>query len=207
MYFRKKAGEYVYYYSNKSKGKIVHFIECSQLKKIKSENIKTFSDIGEVRRNEYRVCNYCSPIVKKLRQEKDKTEKFCMENGLLYYVHKGNLHVRTYRSEWIIRVSDNKFGMELHHKNSYEKEHSNSLHGYHKQDYKSDSILDFLKYINEHECYRTHNPLYMEVKKEPAKKGTKRWKKQKKALESKERKKQIYNVINMIDMLSDKNRS
>jgi hypothetical protein len=46
------------------------------------------------------------------------------------------------------------------------------------------------------------NPMPSFEKKEPPKKGTKRYKGQQKAMAKKERKKQIWNVINLIDSLS-----
>jgi len=59
-----------------------------------------------------------------------------------------------------------------------------------------------LEYINEHEYYRMLNPLHIVTKKEPPKKGTRRYKGQQKAIARKERKRQIWNVINLIDSLS-----
>lgn len=77
--------------------------------------------------------------------------RYFRENGLLYFLLKGNLHIRTYHSKWKVLAANNKNVLELHHKNSFEGEHDDSVPGYHKQKIFSDSLLGYLKYINEHE--------------------------------------------------------
>ena len=192
----------MFYYSIDSKEKVVHYEGCHHLKNIKSDNLKSFENIQEVRKSEYRLCSCCSPITEHLKKEQAVLENYCLENGLLYFVHKGNLHIRTHHSKWKVLASNNKNVLELHHENSYEKEHDNSVPGYHKQNFFSDSVLGYLEYINEHEYYRMLNPLHIVTKKEPPKKGTRRYRGQQKALARKERKRQIWNVINLIDSLS-----
>ena len=155
-----------------------------------------------MRKSEYRLCSCCSPITERLKKEQAVLENYCLENGLLYFVHKGNLHIRTHHSKWKVLASNNKNVLELHHENSYEKDHDNSVPGYHKQNFFSDSVLGYLEYINEHEYYRMLNPLHIVTKKEPPKKGTRRYRGQQKALARKERKRQIWNVINLIESLS-----
>lgn len=192
----------MFYYSIDSKEKVVHYEGCHHLKNIKKENLKNFENIQEVRKSEYRLCSCCSPITEHLKKEQAELENYCLENGLLYFVHKGNLHIRTHHSKWKVLATNNKGVLELHHENSYEKEHDNSVPGYHKQNFFSDSVLGYLEYINEHEYYRMLNPLHIVTKKEPPKKGTRRYRGQQKALARKERKRQIWNVINLIDSLS-----
>lgn len=192
----------MFYYSIDSKEKVVHYEGCHHLKNIKADNLKSFDSIHDVRKSEYRLCSCCSPITGHLKKEQAVLENYCLENGLLYFVHKGNLHIRTHHSKWKVLASNNKDVLELHHENSYEKEHDDSVPGYHKQNFFSDSVLGYLEYINEHEYYRMLNPLHIVTKKEPPKKGTRRYRGQQKALARKERKRQILNVINLIDSLS-----
>lgn len=192
----------MFYYSIDSKEKVVHYEGCHHLKNIKADNLKSFDSIHDVRKSEYRLCSCCSPITGHLKKEQAVLENYCLENGLLYFVHKGNLHIRTHHSKWKVLASNNKDVLELHHENSYEKEHDDSVPGYHKQNFFSDSVLGYLEYINEHEYYRMLNPLHIVTKKEPPKKGTRRYRGQQKALARKERKRQIWNVINLIESLS-----
>lgn len=192
----------MFYYSVESNSKIAHFEGCHHLKNIKPENLRTFKDIREIRNGRYRICSCCSPIIKQLRKEQNEIERFCLENGLSYFVTKCGLNIRTHHSKWKVLASNSQNKLELHHGNSYKKDHMDSVPGYHKQSCSSGSILEYMKYINEHEYYRMINPLQIFVKKEPPRKGTKRWNKQQKALKRKERKQEIWNVINLIDSLS-----
>ena len=149
----------MFYYSIDSKEKVVHYEGCHHLKNIKKGNLKSFDSIHDVRKSEYRLCSCCSPITEHLRKEQSELENYCLENGMLYFVHKGNLHIRTHHSKWKVLASNSKGLLELHHANSYEKEHDNSVPGYHKQNFFSDSVLGYLEYINEHEYYRMLNPV------------------------------------------------
>ena len=155
----------MFYYSVNSKERVVHYEGCRHLKNIKKENLKSFNSIKDVRNSEYRICSCCSPITVHLKKEQEKLEKYCLENGLLYVLHKENLYIRTHRSEWKVLASDDKNVLELHHKNSFKKEHDNSVYGFHKQNFTSDSVLGYLEYISNHDYYRMLNPLYISVQK------------------------------------------
>ena len=192
----------MFYYSNESKAKVVHYEGCYHLNNIKKKNMMSFESVKDVRKNEYRICSCCSPIMEQLKKEHTELENFCQENGLAYFVNKGNLHIRTHYSKWKVLISNNKDVLELHHKNSFEKEHDNSVPGYHRQNYVSDSIIGYMEYITNHEYYRMYNPVPVFTKKEPPKKGTKRWNKQQKVIKKKERRHEIQNVMNLIDSLS-----
>lgn len=192
----------MFYYSIKSKEKVVHFKGCHHLKNISKNNLKTFKSINDVRKSEYRICSCCSPIIASLKKEQSELRKFCLENGLLYFMHKGNLHIRTCYSKWKVLASNTKNILELHHQNSFKKEHDDSVPGYHKQNFISDSVLGYLQYINEHEHYRLFNPVQIITPKEPPRKGTKRYRAQQRTMAKKERKRQIWNVLNLINSLS-----
>lgn len=192
----------MFYYSVKSKNKVVHYQGCRHLKNIKEENLRSFESVNDIRSSDYRICSCCSPIAERLKNEQEELQKFCQKEGLSYFVSKGILHIRTYNSKWKILFSNKRNVLELHHENSFEKEHSNSVPGYHRQKCISDSIIGYMKYIVNHEHYRMYNPILPNIKTEPPKKGSKRWNKQQKAIKRKERKQKIYNVIKLIDSLS-----
>ena len=190
----------MFYYSDKSK--VVHYEGCHHLKNIKKKNMRSFDNVKDVRKGEYRICSCCSPITEHLKKEQVELENFCQENGLAYFVNKGNLHIRTNNSKWKILISNNRGILELHHENSFKKEHDNSVPGYHRQNYISDSIIGYMEYIINHEYYRMYNPLTVFAEYEPPIKVTKRWNKQQKAIKKKERRREIWNVINLINNLS-----
>ena len=192
----------MFYYSVNSKNKVVHFKDCHYVNTIKYGNLNMLESVHHVRETGYRICACCSPIVKKLRTESDALQSFCCRNGLLYFINDGNLHIQTYCSNWKILISDNQSTIELHHKNTYEKEHVDSVPGYHKQAFFSNSIMGYMEYIVKHELYRRYNPIPVVIKKAPPIKGTKRWNKQQKASKNRERKRQIQNVLRLIDSLS-----
>lgn len=196
----------MFYYSIKSRKNIVHFENCHHIKNIKIENLKTFDNIFDVRKSDYIVCSCCSPLVAQLKKEQSNLENYSLKNGLLFFMNKGILNIRTSDSKWKVLVSDNKNILELHHENKYELEHDDSVIGYHKQYCTSDSLLGYLIYINEHEYYRMLNPLKSRKKKQPPRKGTKRWNSQQRRLKKKERKQKICNVLNLIDSLSSNNK-
>ena len=75
----------MFYYSKKSRGNIVHCEGCGHINKIKSENLERFETNNEIRGGAYRMCSCCSPVMKKLRAEKAELQKFCGENGLMYF--------------------------------------------------------------------------------------------------------------------------
>lgn len=190
------------YYSIDSKEKVVHYKSCHHFKNIKKENLRSFGSIKDVRNSDYRICSCCSPVISHLKQEHEKLEKFCLENGLFYALHKGNLFVSSHSSRWKVLASDNRNVLELHHENSFKNDYSDSVKGYHKQKFTSDSVLGYFDYIINHDYYRMLNPLNTSIPKKPPKKGTKRYKNQQKYLAMKERKRKIWNVVNLIDSLS-----
>lgn len=192
----------MFYYSINSKEKIVHYDGCHHLKKIKEKNLKAFDNAKDFRNCEYKICSCCSPITKLLKHEETKLSAFCQEYGISYFLHKGQLYIRTPRSKWKVLVTGNKETLELHHKNIFKKEHDNSVPGYHRQNYTSTSIMGFMNYIAEHEQYRKRNPITISAKEEPLIKGTKRWNKQQKIIKKKERKRAIRNVISLLDNLA-----
>ena len=192
----------MFYYSIESRSKVVHYEGCHHLKKIKKENLKSSDNIHALRQSSYGICSCCSPIARHLRSERAQLEQLCQENGLSYSLKKDALHVNTHSSKWKILVSNTGCTFELHHGNSFEGEHNDSVPGYHKQNFFSDSLVGYLDYINSHEYYRMLNPLHIVTPKEPPKKGTRRYRALQKNLAAKERRRKISNVINLIDSIS-----
>lgn len=66
----------MFYYSNGSKAKVVHYEGCQHLKNIKKENLRSFDNIKELRSSEYRICSCCSPITEHLKKNKPHLKIF-----------------------------------------------------------------------------------------------------------------------------------
>lgn len=192
----------MFYYSKNSRGKVVHCEGCGHIRKIKSENLNILENAKLIRDGEYRICSCCSPIMKSLRAERAKLRKFCQENGIMYFVCSGNLHVKSPCGKWVIIVSDKRNGTELHHENLYNEQYEDSVPGYHNQHFSAGTLMGYMKYIVKHDKYRQWNPIRPKKAKKPPKKGTKGYKKYIKREKIKEKRRRVKNVLNLIDSLS-----
>ena len=192
----------MFYYSKKSRGNIVHCEGCGHINKIKPENLEKFNTNQEIRGGGYRMCSCCSPLMKKLRTEKAELQKFCGENGLMYFICDGNMHIHSDGSKWVIIVSAKRSGSELHHENLYNEHYNDSVPGYHNQHFSSNTLMGYMDYIARHDAYRRKNPLRPKKAKKPPKKGTKSYKRYIKNEKKKEKRRKVRNVLNLIDSLS-----
>lgn len=192
----------MFFYSLNSKEKIVHYKGCRYLKNIKKHNLNSVKDKCELPGSKYKICQYCSHLIKCLKSEENELEVFCQKKGLSYYLNFDELNITTPKSEWKILCDNNNKALSLHHKNTFNKEHNNSVLGFHRQNCKSKTITGFMEYITDHDHYRKQNPLLIIKSKKPPRKGSKRWKKQQKRIQKNERMRAILNVLNLIENLS-----
>ena len=199
------------FYSNNSGRKIVHSDGCFQIKRVKDDDIGIFHSVDDARQHGYRMCQCCSQTAKHYRIEKDLLIEYCLGRPVSFYFNLYDFTVRTPWSKWkIVDRADNK-GMELYHKNTRvrSKDSLSPIEGYHLQRVKMESVIDYLRYIVDHDVYKVNyhpEQLYPQPAKEaPPKKGTKRYKKQQKRLEKQKRKQSIKRVLDIIDNISEKN--
>ena len=194
----------MYYYSKKSKRKIIHTENCFYTK---NSDVGVFETITEAYDAGYRLCKHCSLLRKSYRGELKEILDFSRKNGMSVFVNNRSINISSIDSKWKI-VVDDKNEMVLYHKNEFvtDRDHLSMIDGYHLQgDVKKDSITDYLKYIVDHDHFRLIYPLYIpRVKKEksPPKKGTKRYKSAQRRIAKYERKQAISNVISLIESLS-----
>lgn len=191
------------FYSKKDNKKIVHFSNCHYVRKIKKDNLEKFNTIEEARNAGYRVCNCCAPIAGHVRKEKKAIEDFCRKEGLSFHMHDGVLIICSPRSKWKIITNGSKKKLFLYHKNENKYIKSKSMiTGYHSQAIRKDCIVEYLKYIIQHDEWRRYHPINLPVSKISApQKGTKRWRKQQTKEKRHDRKMQISNVLSMIESL------
>lgn len=99
----------------------------------------------------------------------------------------------------------------LYHKNTELRASDavSAIRGYHNQQIRFQSLLQYFTYITSHDAYRMHHPGAPRAaltkkppkQKEPPRKGTKRWHKEQTRRRAAERRRAIRNVLALIDSL------
>ncbi len=198
----------MYYYSQKSKKKILHTESCYHLGCCKKENIGSFSGLSEGFGKGYILCKHCSPLSVAMRQEKNEVYRYCLEHGgMCVKVRRRNISVKTRDSQWKIIATDFHDGFELFHKNTFSRKDDalSPIMGYHCQHVVRYSLTEILEYIVGHDSFRRANPISMEKKekkvKTPPQKGTHRYNAEQRKKRAREKRHAIHNVLNLIDSL------
>lgn len=123
----------------------------------------------------------------KYKSEESAIQEYCSHNGLCFSIENKCFRVETPRSLWKITPEDNSTCTMLYHKNELhlEKRRHDRVPGYHCQGVCYPTLLGYLEYIVEHDYFRMLNPIHpAPKKKEPPRKGTKRYRKQQKRAKS-----------------------
>ncbi len=160
-----KESYQMYYYSKKSRKKIIHMMECFHILNTDINNIGWFETLPDAYEQGYRLCKHCNPLFKYYKNEREKICDFCRENGLSVLNNRSVL-VYSIKSKWKIAL-DKKNRIVLYHKNDFKtnKDHLSEISGYHLQgDARRGSIVAYLKYIVEHDYYRMLIILYTYLK-------------------------------------------
>ncbi|MBR5140667.1 MAG: hypothetical protein IKV16_06380 [Clostridia bacterium] len=197
----------MYYYSKKSKNKIVHEMKCHHIRNIPIDRIGWFETLDEAYSGGYRLCKHCSPIAKIYRREREKILRFARENGLAVNLGSRAIFIASPRSTWRIVAGDEGEAL-LYHKNELLGGDGSGrfICAFHLQRVKMESVIEYLDYIVKHDRFRMNNPLVLVKKKEkhPPRKGTRRYEAQQKRLAKEKRKSAIQSVLALIDSLSVK---
>lgn len=196
----------MYYYSKNSRRKVIHDGDCFCIQNVDGDSIGIFKTLDEAYAHGYRLCRHCSPISIHYRKEIAEITAYCSQHAVSFFFCDKFIRVKAAHSKWKIVPADGKKGFLLYHKNTYKSEHDDEspIPGYHLQRVSKATVLGFIKYIVEHEAYRMGNPVYIRPpKREPPRKGSKRYKKQQAKAEQYARKQAIINVLNLIDNLSN----
>lgn len=194
------------YYSKNSKSKIVHFASCRHSKSMLLENLGSFETLREAQEAGYRLCKHCNPVFPFYRSTRVQTQDYCRQNGIACEIYWQYVRLWTPHSSWRIVPTDNG-EVALYHKNQWEsyRDAQSSVKGFHLQNKRCKSLLDYCKYIVEHDQYRcacpAQKPNYAKLPKPPAPKGSKRWVKEQKREAKRERRRAIDNVFNLFAQL------
>ncbi len=196
----------MYFYSKKSRSKIIHTDECHHVLGTGIDDIGSFESLHEAYDGGYRFCKHCNPMHKRYKRECEDILRMSAAHGLSVYSGNRYVSIASVISKWKITL-DNDKNMILYHKNEFKKpgDEFSEVLGYHLQgDVCKNSILSYLEYVIEHDYFRMMHPIRIpKVKKvsSPARKGTKRYKSEQRRNEKKQRKQAIRNVLELIDSL------
>ncbi len=194
----------MFYFNKQSHRKIVHYAQCHCVAHQAIHRIGWFETPSEAFESGYRPCRFCNPLRVMYRQEEREILRLCQSNGLIARYTDEYMDITSIYGQWRLVPAADGEHVSLYHKNTVGIPKGRGiLAGYHLQKVRYHTIEEFLLYIAEHDCYRMRNPLYvMQGKKEPPKKGTKRYRKQMKYAKRAAKRTAVNNVISLIDALS-----
>lgn len=193
----------MFYRCKKSHRRILHAPGCYHLAGTAPEDLIGVKSVSAAFNEGYRMCSCCNPLSKMLKAEEKDILPFCLHNGLSYELHNKSIAVITPRSQWKIALADNKPKTMLYHRNDDNVPSGNSgfLSGHHIQNVCYYNLFPYFEYILHHDTYRVRNPFYVEQKREPPRKGTKRYRKKMAMEKRRARAQSVRNVLNLIESL------
>lgn len=71
----------MYYYSKRSRSKIVHQSTCQHIQNVSVEDVGSFENLEDAYAAGYRLCRHCSPIAKLYRKESDVLQGYCQSHA------------------------------------------------------------------------------------------------------------------------------
>ena len=71
----------MYYYSKRSRSKIVHQSTCQHIQNVSVEDVGSFENLEDAYAAGYRLCRHCSPIAKLYRKESDVLQGYCQHQS------------------------------------------------------------------------------------------------------------------------------
>ena len=203
-----KRGVNMFYYSKKSRKKVLHLETCSTKALISEKNLGSFETLQEAYKQGYRLCRHCSPLVRQYRQVEDECCTYSMKKGIEFIHTDRALIVKTPFSKWQVVPSENGQRLQLYHKNTYKSANDSQslVPGYHLQNVRKGTLQGYFEYIANHDDYRLRNPveIFPKSKKKdspPPKKGTRRYRSMQRKEENRARKHAIWRTLSLIEAL------
>ena len=122
----------MYFYSKKSRKKIVHTDLCFHITGTGIDDIGSFETLDEAYGEGFRLCKCCNPMKKQYRRESEKILKISAEYGFSVYLGNRYICITSVVSKWKITL-DSESNMVLYHKNVFEKSGDalSQVYGYH----------------------------------------------------------------------------
>ena len=176
----------MYYYSKRSRSKIVHQSTCQHIQNVSVEDVGSFENLEDA---------YAAGYV---------LQGYCQSHAASVFFKDRFIGISTPISDWRIIPSGKGNEVVLYHKNTLGDKKTGPVPGYHLQRVSQNTISGYLEYISDHDLYRNMHPLYpVQSKKNspPPMKGTKRYRKEQKRAAKKARRQSIAHVLTLIENL------
>lgn len=157
-----------YICSSNSDLKLFHHDSCRYTKIVSEKNAVRLRTSGEARDQGYQYCKYCSSLMKMIQKEAAEINAFEKTHGIYLSFDRtdGTVDVISSVGRWKL-VYNHKHGKAfLYHRNTSgaSRAENEVIKGYHYQSAYSETILGYLKYIDEHDSFRSEHPLYSNKK-------------------------------------------
>ena len=150
----------MYYYSKRSRSKIVHQSTCQHIQNVSVEDVGSFENLEDAYAAGYRLCRHCSPIAKLYRKESDVLQGYCQSHAASVFFKDRFIGISTPISDWRIIPSGKGNEVVLYHKNTLGDKKTGPVPRYHLQWVSQNTISGYLEYISDHDLYRNMHPLY-----------------------------------------------
>ena len=106
----------MYYYSKRSRSKIVHQSTCQHIQNVSVEDVGSFENLEDAYAAGYRLCRHCSPIAKLYRKESDVLQGYCQSHAASVFFKDRFIGISTPISDWRIIPSGKGNEVVLYHK-------------------------------------------------------------------------------------------
>ena len=130
---------------------------------------------------------------------------YCRKRAVSFFLTDRFIGIRTPYSQWKIIPAKGGYGLHLYHRNQFSTKPNDQsiVRGYHMQNVCKNSLQEYLAYVVEHEYYRMMHPVEVRApKKEPPRKGTRRYKNQQKKKAEYEKRQAVRHVLQLIESLN-----
>ena len=94
----------MFYYSTKTKKRVLHLKNCHHIKAIKKENVATVSSVVEAQKKGIgtTVCKCCSALRKDYSRNLNEILNFAYSNGMCCHMDEGLMRIESSFAKWII---------------------------------------------------------------------------------------------------------
>lgn len=123
----------MYYYSKRSRSKIVHQSTCQHIQNVSVEDVGSFENLEDAYAAGYRLCRHCSPIAKLYRKESDVLQGYCQSHAASVFFKDRFIGISTPISDWRIIPSGKGNEVVLYHKNTLGDKKTGPVPRYHLQ--------------------------------------------------------------------------
>ena len=154
-YYMQSIGRKYPVYKSRTTG-TVHLNDCVYISRIKQYHLVGYFNLENALSNNGRLCSCCASIRSFYLREKDDILRYCVSNQLNVSLKEDGIHVISQNEVWRIVMDPFRNQPTLYHHNRFyrgRKPTNSGLSEYHIQNCSWKSIVEYLKYIKNHEKY------------------------------------------------------